>query len=43
MGIIGAIYHLAAIGYDTATGQHEKIDKYVEKIKRILVGASISP
>ena len=26
MGIIGAIYHLAAIGCDIATGQHEKID-----------------
>ena len=43
MGIIGAIYHLAAIGCDIATGQHEKIDKHVEKTKRSIVKSPIDP
>lgn len=43
MGLLGAIYHLAAIGYDMATDQHEKIDKHVEKTKRSLVRSPIDP
>ena len=35
MGLLGAIYHLAAIGYETATDQHEIIGKHVEKAKRV--------
>lgn len=43
MGLLGMIYHMAAIGYSLTTNQEEKIGKHIEKAKQSLAKSAIDP
>ncbi len=43
MGLLGMIYHIAAIGHSITTNQEEKIGKHIEKAKQSFVKSAIDP